>query len=211
MHKIHNHQKRIWKISACAAVMSRESGSVCQMPIASWLYPPSDRLRKIFVIAQVYIKPRPCISSALALLQAQAFSHRSSLRPAMCTQRVIWCGCGHGEFLLPKQCPLGVKFGNCWLVLHGDHRIVVEMDCSYCKAGLNRMKPLESPRPQGQLARDVEANIDAKLFDEDTGNPSQGDCHHDSTVTEPSWISNDVINTDFSGGFNLSEELWHYE
>ena len=42
--------------------------------------------------------------------------------------------------------------------MHGDHRIVLQSRCSYCQAGLNRRRPLRSPRPRGELAERVERN-----------------------------------------------------
>ena len=130
----------------------------------------------------------------------------------MCTQRVIWCACGHGEFLQPNRCPLGARVGNCWLVLHGDHRIVVDMECSYCKAGLNTKRPLSSPRPRGALATRIEDNVDEEVFEQDMKSNlvEDADCNN-TTEAKPMWEFDDVLNTNFSGEFDLSQELWQYK
>ncbi|TKA83175.1 hypothetical protein B0A55_00711 [Friedmanniomyces simplex] len=38
----------------------------------------------------------------------------------MCTQKLIWCSCGHGEFLPIEKCSRAVKLGYCWTVIWGD-------------------------------------------------------------------------------------------
>ncbi|KAF2723786.1 hypothetical protein K431DRAFT_218851 [Polychaeton citri CBS 116435] len=65
----------------------------------------------------------------------------------MCVQQIIWCACGHGEFLPVQPCPESAAIGNCWVVLYGDHRVVVDMACSYCQRGLQHVKPLGSAKP----------------------------------------------------------------
>ena len=130
----------------------------------------------------------------------------------MCTQRVIWCGCGHGEFLQPKRCPVGARHGNCWLVLHGDHRVVVDMKCSYCKAGLNVMKPLCSPRPRGRLAKEIEDNMGEMVVEQDCDADVMEQEPLSSAVgSKPTTEFDDVLYTDFGNDFNLSDELWQYE
>lgn len=65
----------------------------------------------------------------------------------MCTQRLIWCSCGHGEFLPIEKCRRAEKTGYCWTVVWGDHEVMVEMPCSYCKEGTGRELGSAMPRP----------------------------------------------------------------
>lgn len=76
----------------------------------------------------------------------------------MCTQQLIWCSCGHGEFLPIEKCQRATALGYCWTVVWGDHDVVIELPCSYCKAGLNRRKPLGKVRPAGEVTSAVETN-----------------------------------------------------
>ncbi|KAK4544932.1 hypothetical protein LTR36_003837 [Oleoguttula mirabilis] len=70
----------------------------------------------------------------------------------MCTQQLIWCSCGHGEFLPIEKCSRATTVGYCWTVIWGDHNVVIPSRCSYCKAGLNAKGPLGSAWPVGELA-----------------------------------------------------------
>ena len=75
----------------------------------------------------------------------------------MCTQHLIWCSCGHGEFLPIERCPSAIALGYCWTIVHGDHGIVLEPECSYCQAGLNATRPLQAlARPEGTVKEMLE-------------------------------------------------------
>jgi hypothetical protein len=128
----------------------------------------------------------------------------------MCTQEIIWCKCGHGEFLPVTKCSIGKQFDDCWLVLHGDHRIVVEMDCSYCKAGLDKILHLRSPRPRADLANQIETstNTTMALARQESG-LEEGSMSGSGEIGNSSVT--DVLDTDFGAGFNLAEEFWQYQ
>ncbi len=119
----------------------------------------------------------------------------------MCMQEIIWCSCGHGEFLPIERCPTGKNNRECFTVVHGNHNIVVELPCSYCQAGWNRKTPLGSPRPREELTRSIESNrtVGARY-------PSTGDGREDTVPL------NDVVDMEFGGGFDLEKELecWQY-
>ncbi|KAK4494144.1 hypothetical protein PRZ48_014442 [Zasmidium cellare] len=122
----------------------------------------------------------------------------------MCTQELIWCSCGHGEFLEIKKCRNGHLTGRCWTVVHGNHHLVVPAECSYCRNGLNRRKPLGSPRPRDELARKVEENQDVelgKMLEEglEEAKLMEG-CGGNDFGME------DVLSTDWSG-FDLEKEV----
>lgn len=78
-------------------------------------------------------------------------------------QEVVWCSCGHGEFLPIVKCQQGEKTGDCWLVLHGDHRIVVPESCIYCLLHYNQTKLRLPAKPEEQLARQIEQNEENRL------------------------------------------------
>ncbi|KAF2164896.1 hypothetical protein M409DRAFT_56253 [Zasmidium cellare ATCC 36951] len=133
----------------------------------------------------------------------------------MCTQELIWCSCGHGEFLEIKKCRTGHLTGRCWTVVHGNHHLVVPAACSYCQSGLNKKKPLGSPRPRDELAKKVEANQDVEL----------GKMLEEGLLEEAKWLEEcagdgafssleDVLSTDWSG-FDLERDvdvdLWNLD
>ncbi|KAK0266186.1 hypothetical protein LTR48_002756 [Friedmanniomyces endolithicus] len=78
----------------------------------------------------------------------------------MCIQKLIWCACGHGEFLPIEKCARATRLGYCWTVIWGDHEVAIALPCSYCKAGLNRRRPLGSAKPKaaGTLAAAASVN-----------------------------------------------------
>jgi hypothetical protein len=123
----------------------------------------------------------------------------------MCTQEIIWCSCGHGEFLPIIKCSQAEAVGVCFTVVHGDHRVVLPMKCSYCIAGQSEVAALNTnARPEGELA----AMIDKKS---ETGRVDDGleDGAAANTVGEVLLGVEDVANTDWSG-FDLDPELWQY-
>lgn len=82
------------------------------------------------------------------------------------------------------------------------------MQCSYCKAGLNKRKPLGSPRPQGELARKIESNVlDAKAQEMKEQASVDGSSSTYVGAEDQMWEFDDVLNCDFSGDFNLEDEL----
>lgn len=85
--------------------------------------------------------------------------------------------------------------------MHGDHNVVVEMSCSYCNAGLNKRKALGAPRPQGRISKKLKTSSESD--DQDPRAKLTG-----TACPEPAWDSNDVLDSDFTGGFDLSQELW---
>lgn len=164
----------------------------------------------------------------------------------MCAQQLIWCICGHGEFLPIEKCPRAIQVGYCWTVVWGDEEVVIPDMCSYCKAGYNDVRRLGSARPPGKLKESAGEGLaigsngqvkgagklvlDPALVGEDVG--AQG---AEPTATAPSsslsgpeepsakandelpeqpdelefdW--NDIVNTDFSDGFNLNDDMWGY-
>ncbi|KAF2772876.1 hypothetical protein EJ03DRAFT_348400 [Teratosphaeria nubilosa] len=60
----------------------------------------------------------------------------------MCTQELLWCSCGHGEFLPPQRCYTALSTGVCWTVVHGNSEVVMPFACAYCAAGLNEARCL---------------------------------------------------------------------
>lgn len=83
------------------------------------------------------------------------------------------------------------------------------MQCSYCKNGINNGRPLGCPMPQGQLASIVENNVDPQVTtaENHTGNEAAMEA---MTLTDPLLELSDVMDTDFTNDFNLSDELWEY-
>ena len=153
----------------------------------------------------------------------------------MCTQQLIWCACGHGEILPIQKCMRAQLLGTCFVIIHGDHHIVLPNTCSYCKAGLQRTKPLGSARPRGSLVAKVEGasgreELGRLLECPDAWPQGLGDekVEEESAVKtegkeEGNGVSDcggggmgeleDVLKTEFQNGFNLDEELgdlWRY-
>ena len=94
--------------------------------------------------------------------------------------------------------------------MHGDHRVVIDMECSYCKTGLNERRPLGSPRTRGELAEKIESNCEEKVTDEACPQEVDGHSLLPITVNDPLAEFDDVLDCDFGDGFNLSDELWQY-
>lgn len=99
--------------------------------------------------------------------------------------------------------------GRCWTVVHGNHNLVVPAVCSYCRTGLNKRKPLGSPRPRDDLAKTVEENQDPdleKMLEEGLEEAKWTDeCGNGFSME-------DVMNTDWSN-FDLEKdmELWNVD
>lgn len=123
----------------------------------------------------------------------------------MCTQEIVWCSCGHGEFLPINKCPRAEANGECFTVVHGDHRVVVQMKCSYCNSGLFEKAALSTKaRPQGELA----AMIEKKSEEEVLGNGLEDGVAANS-AGEVTLGLDDVVNADWSG-LDIDPELWQY-
>jgi hypothetical protein len=137
----------------------------------------------------------------------------------MCTQEIIWCSCGHGELLPIVMCAHAEAVGKCWTVVHGDHRIVLQMECSYCLSGLaddysgsgTAAALATKARPEGELAAKIEKKDRERLaggefdFCEDDGGLGI------SAGELPLPLdSEDVVGADWTDVVNLDPELWQY-
>ena len=135
----------------------------------------------------------------------------------MCTQEIIWCSCGHGELLPIVMCAHAEAAGKCWTVVHGDHRIVLQMKCSYCLSGLadecnsngtSTAALGTKARPEGELAAKIEMMDRERLagefdFCEDSGALAI------STRELPLELE-DLVGADWTDVVNLDPELWQY-
>ena len=134
----------------------------------------------------------------------KSFQHRPTQK-RMCTQEIVWCSCGHGEFLPIIKCPQAEALGVCFTVVHGDHRVVLPMECSYCISGQSERTALNTnARPQGELAAMIERK---------NGMGNLGDGVEDGVAANtagdvPAEVE-DVVSADWSG-FDLDPELWQY-
>ena len=130
----------------------------------------------------------------------------------MCTQELVWCNCGHGESLPIEKCSHAAKLGTCWVVVHGNHCIILEISCSYCKTGLNKKIPLESPIPHGELAKKMGRNADLNHPRLDKENIPEVTIAEEEPDLDPQLECgyNDVLSTDFSGNFGLADDLWQW-
>lgn len=95
--------------------------------------------------------------------------------------------------------------GVCFTVVHGDHRVVLPMKCSYCISGHSEKVALNTnARPQGELA----AMIERKNGMETLGNEIEDGVVANNAGNVPAELDH-VVNTDWSG-FDLDPELWQY-
>ena len=128
----------------------------------------------------------------------------------MCTQELIWCSCGHGELLPIFKCSTAEKTGVCWTVIHGDHRLVVEMRCSFCISGM-KGRLAANARPQGGLAEKIESVVDG--LEPEKGQLGQENKQEDDELLQTAgdipWELDDVMKTDWSE-FCLDPDLWQY-
>ncbi|CAK3931631.1 Hypothetical predicted protein [Lecanosticta acicola] len=141
----------------------------------------------------------------------------------MCTQELIWCHCGHGELFPIQTCSRAKLLGFCYTIVHGNHAVVVESDCSYCQAGLNGGRGgLGSARPVGEVARRVEELEDGgelgRLLEQSEGWKEEGEEEEDGRAGGDGGggrgvggeLEDDVSKT---GGYDWEEELgelWRY-
>ncbi|KAM0717442.1 hypothetical protein Q7P37_007294 [Cladosporium fusiforme] len=135
---------------------------------------------------------------------------KQELEQNMCTQEIIWCSCGHGELLPIVKCLHTEVLDTCWTVVHGDHRIVVEMQCSFCRSGLTSSERLGTKaRPEGQLAEKIEkAKVEKQQsFCEDLVGSAEN-CAENTAGQLPLELQ-DVVHTDWEN-FTLDPELWQY-
>ncbi|RMY34918.1 hypothetical protein D0865_14046 [Hortaea werneckii] len=138
----------------------------------------------------------------------------------MCTQQLIWCCCGHGEFLPIEKCARAAKLGYCWTVVWGDHDVVIPLQCSALTQEQRRPDHAEpNKQTSTTLAQPLVGNAigasgggqgvadgletlqrpDDFAFD----NPSKG-------LTTSSGELEDILNTELKD-FDLAQDLWHYE
>ena len=135
----------------------------------------------------------------------------------MCTQEIIWCSCGHGELLPIVMCAHAEAAGKCWTVVHGDHRIVLQMKCSYCLSGLadecnsngtSTAALGTKARPEGELAAKIEMMDRERLAGEFDF------CEHSGALAistgELPLELEDVVGADWTDLVNLDPELWQY-
>jgi hypothetical protein len=136
----------------------------------------------------------------------------------MCTQELIWCCCGHGELLPIVMCAHAETVGTCWTVVHGDHRIVLQMKCSYCLSGLaddcngsgtSTAALGTKARPEGELAAKIEmkdrerlAGVEYDFCEDDVGLVV--------SAGELPLELEDVVGADWTDVVNLDPELWQY-
>lgn len=111
----------------------------------------------------------------------------------MCTQQLIWCSCGHGEFLPIEKCPNAEATGTCWIAIHGDHNVVVPMSCSYCNLGFSKECALGSAKPAAAILPMEESELGVEV----------------EQIPHMDFAPDDVLSTDFTD-FNLDDELWQY-
>lgn len=87
----------------------------------------------------------------------------------MCKQELIWCSCGHGEFLPIQACSNTIFPGTCWVVVYGNHNVTIDIPCSHCS--LRRQPSLPSPWPPANTAAGtppvLDVNLDFTDFDID--------------------------------------------
>ena len=103
------------------------------------------------------------------------------------------------------KCVQAEAFGVCFTVVHGDHRVVLPMECSYCISGQSNRAALNTnARPQGELA----AMIERKNGLGHSGNGIENGAVANDARDVPAEVE-DVANTDWSG-FDLDPELWQY-
>jgi hypothetical protein len=135
----------------------------------------------------------------------------------MCTQEIIWCSCGHGELLPIVMCAHAEAAGKCWTVVHGDHRIVLQMKCSYCLSGLadecnsngtSTAAMGTKARPEGELAAKIEMMDRERLAGEFDSCEDSGDLAI-STGELPLELE-DLVGADWTDVVNLDPELWQY-
>lgn len=90
-------------------------------------------------------------------------------------------------------------------MVHGDHRVVLPMECSYCISGQSERAALNTnARPEGELAAMIERKNGMGL----TGDGIEDGPVANAAGNVPAEVE-DVVNTDWSG-FDLDPELWQY-
>lgn len=133
-----------------------------------------------------------------------------------------------------EKCARAAKLGYCWTVVWGDHDVVIPLQCSYCKAGLNLKFPLGSALTQEQRRPDhAEPNkqTSTTLAQPLVGNAigasggGQGVADGLETLQRPDDFAfdnpskglttssgelEDILNTELKD-FDLAQDLWHYE
>jgi hypothetical protein len=135
----------------------------------------------------------------------------------MCTQEIIWCSCGHGELLPIVMCAHAEAEGKCWTVVHGDHRIVLQMECSYCLSGLaddcnssgTSMALGTKARPEGEMAANIEKKDRERLAGGEYGLCGGGNGLAISAGELPLELE-DVVGAGWTDVANLDPELWQY-
>jgi hypothetical protein len=120
----------------------------------------------------------------------------------MCTQEIIWCSCGHGELLPIVTCQRAESTGVCFTVVHGDHRVVLQMKCSHCISGaFEEGATLNTKaRPEGALAAFIEQKYENQSLDE-----GREDAGAEESIGE---VHSGMVNE--MDGFALDPDLWQY-
>jgi len=123
----------------------------------------------------------------------------------MCTQEIVWCSCGHGEFLPIIKCAQAEAVGVCFTVVHGDHRVVLPMECSYCISGQSEEASLNAnARPQGELAAMIEGKNGMGTLGDGVEDGAAANTNGDGPLE-----AEGLASADWSG-FDLDPELWQY-
>lgn len=79
---------------------------------------------------------------------------------------------------------------------------MIEMECSYCNSGLNKVEPLGSAMPPDAIRSGIAANgtMDGQATESEMDEQIFG-------VSDPIGIKNAELGLDF----NLQNDLWQYE
>lgn len=90
-------------------------------------------------------------------------------------------------------------------MVHGNHRVVLPMECSYCISGQSERAALNTnARPQGELAAMIERNNEMRSLD----NGIEDGAVANAAGDVPAEVE-DVVNTDWFG-FDLDPQLWQH-
>lgn len=115
------------------------------------------------------------------------------------------------------MCPHAEAIGKCWTVVHGDHRIVLQMECSYCLSGLaddysgsgTAAALATKARPEGKLAAKIEKK-DRERFAGGGFDLCEDDGGLATSAGELPLELEDVVGADWTDVVNLDPELWQY-
>lgn len=103
------------------------------------------------------------------------------------------------------KCTQAEAVGVCFTMVHGDHRVVLPMECSYCISGQSERAALNTnARPQGELAAMIEKKNEMGILGREVEDGMAA-----NTVGDGSLGVEDRASADWSG-FGLEPELWQY-